>query len=43
MIRNLIAAFIGSRVNRRNGGGGFKGAIFGWIVAKLLRRFSQRG
>lgn len=38
MIGKLIGAAIGSKLDRRDGEGGFKGALMGVAGASLLRR-----
>jgi hypothetical protein len=38
MIGKLLAAFIGRRIDRRDGKGGAKGALMGVAAAGLIRR-----
>jgi hypothetical protein len=38
VIRSLLAAFIGNRIDRRDGRGGIKGALFGVATDRVVRR-----
>jgi hypothetical protein len=43
MIRNLIGAFIGSRIDRRDGRGGIKGAALGYVAQRAITRMGAPG
>ena len=43
MIRNLIGAFIGSRIDRRDGRGGIKGAALGYAAQRVITRMGTPG
>ncbi|MDB5663027.1 MAG: hypothetical protein JWM38_781 [Sphingomonas bacterium] len=43
MFGKLIGAYVGSRIDRRDGRGGFKGAVMGAATSGLLRRAGPVG
>jgi hypothetical protein len=43
MLGKLLGAFIGSRIDRRDGQGGVKGAVLGAATAGALRRLGPLG
>jgi hypothetical protein len=43
MIRNLIGAFIGNRIDRRDGRGGLKGAALGYAAQRVITRMGTPG
>ena len=43
MIGKLLAAFIGSKIDRRDGQGGVKGAVLGAVAAGAIRRAGPLG
>lgn len=43
MIRNLIGAFIGNRIDRRDGRGGMKGAAMGYVAQRAITRMGAPG
>ncbi|MDV3459029.1 hypothetical protein RZN05_18670 [Sphingomonas sp. HF-S4] len=43
MIRNLIGAFIGNRIDRRDGRGGVKGAAIGYVAQRAITRMGVPG
>ncbi len=43
MIGKLLAAFIGRRIDRRDGEGGVKGALLGVAAASVIRRAGPLG
>jgi hypothetical protein len=43
MIRNLLGAFIGSRIDRRDGQGGVKGAVLGYAAQRAITRMGVPG
>jgi hypothetical protein len=43
MLGKLLGAFIGSRIDRRDGEGGVKGAMLGAATAGVLRRLGPIG
>ncbi|MDF7773723.1 hypothetical protein P1X14_00560 [Sphingomonas sp. AOB5] len=43
MIGKLLAAFIGNRIDRRDGKGGLKGAIMGVAIERIVRRLGPVG
>ena len=43
MLGKLLGAFIGSRIDQRDGAGGMKGAVLGAATAGLLRRLGPLG
>ena len=43
MIGKILAAAVGSRIDRSDGKGGFKGAAFGVVAASALRRLGPLG
>ena len=43
MIRNLIGAFIGNRIDRRDGRGGVKGAALGYVAQRAITRMGTPG
>ncbi len=43
MIGKILGAVIGSRIDRRDGEGGLKGAAFGVVAASALRRLGPLG
>ncbi|HEX8302940.1 hypothetical protein [Sphingomonas sp.] len=43
MIRNLIGAFIGNRIDRSDGRGGVKGAVLGYAAQRVITRMGAPG
>lgn len=43
MIRSIIGALVGREIDRRDGGGGAKGAAIGMVAASALRRMGPLG
>ncbi|AJP70645.1 hypothetical protein [Sphingomonas hengshuiensis] len=43
MIRGIVGALIGSRINRGQGGGGAKGAVMGYAAQRVIRRMGTPG
>lgn len=43
MIRSILAALIGNRIDRRDGRGGVKGALAGVAVDRVARRGGRFG
>ena len=43
MIRNLLGALIGSRIDRRDGRGGLKGAALGYVAQRAISRMGTPG
>lgn len=43
MIRSLIGAFIGNRIDRRDGRGGVKGAAIGYVAQRAITRMGTPG
>jgi len=43
MLGKLLGAYIGSRIDRRDGEGGVKGAVIGAATVGLLRRLAPIG
>jgi hypothetical protein len=43
MIGKLLAAFVGSRIDRRDGHGGVKGAVLGYATQRLVTRMGPFG
>lgn len=43
MIGKLLGAFIGSKIDRRDGEGGVKGAVLGAVAAGAIRRAGPLG
>ncbi|MCW6532708.1 MULTISPECIES: hypothetical protein [Sphingomonas] len=43
MLRTIIGALVGSELERREGGGGVKGALFGALVTRAVTRMGPLG
>lgn len=43
MLGSILGAFIGSKIDRRDGRGGLKGAVMGAATAGVLRRLGPLG
>lgn len=43
MIRGILGAVIGSRLNRRDGRGGVKGAVMGYAAQRAIARMGVPG
>nr|WP_240700208.1 hypothetical protein [Sphingomonas gei] len=42
-MRNLIGAFIGNRIDRRDGRGGVKGAAIDYVAQRVITRMGTPG
>lgn len=43
MIRGLIGALVGAELDRRDGGGGLKGAVIGAVASRAMTRLGPLG
>lgn len=43
MIGRIVGALVGREMDRRDGGGGAKGAALGWLAAGAMRRLGPLG
>ena len=43
MIRSILGAMIGSRIDRRDGRGGVKGAVLGYAAQRAITRMGAPG
>lgn len=43
MFGRVIGALVGREIDRRDGGGGAKGAALGWVAGSAMRRLGPLG